>query len=192
MAHHALLFLVVIVPLSFDTFLLSAALGMAGLKKQERLKTSLILTAFEAGMPIVGVAIGNGAGDLAGRYAPYIAAAVIAFAGLLALKPGSDEERENQRMKLLANARGIMIINLGIGISIDELAIGVSLGLLNITLWPAVVFIALQTFFASQIGMRLGSKLSDALQERAQQAAGLMLVAVAVLFVVLKLTGHSL
>lgn len=190
--HHVILFLVVIVPLSFDTFLLSAALGIAGLPKGERLRTSLILTAFEAGMPIIGVLIGSGIGDVAGRYASYIAAAVIGAAGLITLKPGSKEEKEEQRMKLLAKARGIMIINLGIGISIDELAIGVSLGLLHITLLPAIVFIAIQTFLASQLGLHVGGKLSETLQERAQRVAGSMLIGVAILFVVLKATGHSL
>jgi len=128
-----LLLLVVILSLSLDTFLLSATLGLAGLPKRDQLRTSLILAAFEAGMPIVGVLVGQRVGNFIGQFAGYAAALVIGAAGFIALRPGGDEEKEQQRLKLLAHARGIAVIDLGISISVDELAIGFSLGLLHLS-----------------------------------------------------------
>ena len=67
-----------ILPLAIDTFVLGTALGVAGLAKRERLRTSLLLTAFEAGMPVVGFLVGAGLGSIIGQSADYIAAAVLA------------------------------------------------------------------------------------------------------------------
>ena len=48
-----------VLPLSLDTFAVSAALGVAGLSKRERWRLSLVLAGFEAVMPIVGFLAGG-------------------------------------------------------------------------------------------------------------------------------------
>src|SRR5258708_9224788 len=53
-----------LLPLGLDTFALAAALGMAGLEKRDRLRVTLVFTAFEAVMPIAGMLIGRVAGAL--------------------------------------------------------------------------------------------------------------------------------
>ena len=183
--------LALLIPLTLDTFILSAALGVAGLPKHRRLRTSLILAAFEAIMPAVGVLIGEGLGNTLGHFAGYTAAAVIGLAGIILLIPGQKEEKELKRMKLLAHTRGLAIIDLGISISLDELAIGFSLGLLKIPLAAAAVFIGIQAFLASQLGLRLGGHLNERLRDRAEQLGGLVLIAIAILLIGLKLTGEQ-
>ncbi len=161
--HHLVLLLALLVPLSLDTFLLSAALGLAGLPQRQRVRTSLTLAAFEAGMPIIGVLVGQGIGTILGRFVGYTAAVVIGLAGLIALKPGDDADKEQRRLRLLAHARGLAIIDLGLSISVDELAVGVSLGLLHIPLLVAVIFLGVQAFAASQLGRRSGKGQSASL-----------------------------
>ncbi len=189
---HLLILVALLVPLSLDNFVLSAALGLAGLPANQRLRTSLTLAAFEAGMPVIGVLIGQGAGNFLGRFAGYTAAAVIGLAGLIALWPGKDEDKERQRLKLLAHARGLAIIDLGVSISIDELAIGFGLGLLHVPLILAIGFLAVQTFAASQFGLWAGGRLNETLQEGAERLAGVILVIVAIVLIVLRATGHEL
>ena len=58
-----------LLPLGLDTFALAAALGMAGLDKRDRLRVTLVFTAFEAGMPIAGMLIGRAAGAFLGTWA---------------------------------------------------------------------------------------------------------------------------
>lgn len=143
-------------------------------------------------MPIVGVLIGQGIGHVVGHFAGYIAPIVIGLAGLIALKPGKDEEQEQRRLKLLAHTKGLAIIGLGLSISVDELAIGVSLGLLRVPLLVAIVFLGMQSFIASQLGLRLGGRLNETVREGAERFAGLALVIVALVLVALKLAGHEL
>src|SRR5262249_37666689 len=179
-------------PLSLYTFVLSAALGLAGVTAPRGKHTSLILAAFVAGMTVVGMFIGHGVGSLLGRFAGYTAAVVIGIAGFLALRSGQGEDKEEQRLKLLAHARGLAIIDLGISISIDELAVGVSLGLLQVPVVLAIIFLGAQAFAAAQLGLWLGGRLDEALQEGAARIAGLIIIARAIAPVALKGEGHEL
>ena len=176
-----------LLPLALDTFALAAALGMAGLEARDRLRVALIFTAFEAGMPIAGMLIGRAAGALLGAWAGYGAIAFLLLAGALLLRPGQDEDGETRRLKLLAHARGLAIIDLGLSISVDELTIGLSAGLLGFSILLTVLWIGGQAFVATQVGLRLGSRLGEEFRERAEWVAGVALIVVALILLVLKL-----
>jgi len=146
-----------------------------------------VFTAFEAGMPIVGILAGRALGELMGPRAEYGAIFFLLGAGALLLWPRGDEDREERRLGLLARSRGIAVLGLGLGISLDELTIGLSAGLVGLPIAITVAWIALQAFAAAQIGIRLGARIGDRFRERAQWLAGVTLVVVAVILLVLKL-----
>ena len=178
----------VILPLAIDTFVLSTALGVAGLAKSERFRTTLVLTAFEAGMPVVGFAVGTGLGTFIGQWADYIAAIVLAGTGAWILWPRRGEEDEEERkVRLLESARGWAILVLGLSISLDELAIGFGVGLLRLPLILLVTLIAAQAFLAAQLGMRLGSRIAENAREAAEKFAGGLLLMAAGFVIVEKL-----
>jgi manganese efflux pump family protein len=169
-----------IVPLGLDTFAVAAALGMAGLKAGDRTRVSLIFTAFEAGMPLVGFVAGNLAGRAVGNAADYLAIAILIGLGLFMLRPQAEDE--DQRLSLLARTRGLAAIGLGVSISIDELAIGFTIGLLHFPVLVILVLIGVQTFIVTQLGIRLGQRIGERIREGAERLAG---VALALLGVVL-------
>jgi putative Mn2+ efflux pump MntP len=171
----------IILPLTIDTFVLGTALGAAGISKPERLRTSLILTAFEAGMPVVGFLAGAAIGSAIGGWAAYLAAAVLALIGVVMLVTGDGDEDDEQKIRLLETARGWSIVVLGIGISVDELAVGFGVGLLRLPLLLLIALIAVQAFVAAQLGMRLGSRLAESARQAAGRVAGLLLIAAALL-----------
>ncbi len=186
---HVLTIAAFVVPLGLDTFALSAALGVVGLSANERLRASLILTGFEAGMPFVGFLIGSGIGTAVGKYSDYAAAAVLVGVGVFMLWP-RDEEDEGEKVVLLQRARGAAILGLGLGISLDELAIGFGGGLLRLPLLIlTILIIGVQAFLAAQVGMRLGSKLGEDAREWAERIAGMLLIGAGVLVVVEKQAG---
>ena len=176
-----------LLPLALDTFALAAALGVAGLEKRDRLRVTLVFTVFEAGMPIVGILVGRAVGALLGQWAGYAGILFLLVAGFLLLRPGKDEDEEERRLKLLAHARGLAILDLGLSISVDELTIGLSAGLLGLSIAVTVLWIAVQAFLAAQVGLRLGARLGEELRERSEQVAGVALIAVALILLALKL-----
>jgi putative Mn2+ efflux pump MntP len=176
-----------ILPLAIDTFLLGTALGAAGIGRRERLRTSLILTAFEAGMPVVGFIVGAGIGAAVGGWAAYFAAAVLAVIGVVMLRPSDDDVGRN--LRLLASAQGWAILALGLGISVDELAVGFGVGLLRMPFFLLIALIAGQAFLAAQLGMRLGSRLADSARQAAGRFAGILLILAAVLVIAEHVAG---
>ena len=179
-----------LLPLALDTFALAAALGMAGLERRDRLRITLVFTAFEAGMPVMGMLIGRAAGSFLGQWAGYGGIAFLFLAGALLLRPGKDENDETRRLNLLSHARGLAILDLGLSISFDELTIGLSAGLLGLSILLTVLWIGVQAFVATQVGLRLGSRLSEEFRERAEWVAGVALILVALILLVLRITGR--
>jgi putative Mn2+ efflux pump MntP len=92
---------------------------------------------------------------------------------------------------VFANARGAAILGLGLSVSLDELAIGFTIGLLRVPLVPAVVLIAIQAFVVSQLGFALGSRVAERLRENAERLAGVVLIALAAVLLASKLLGFS-
>jgi manganese efflux pump family protein len=176
-----------LLPLALDTFALAAALGVAGLGRQDRLRVTIVFTTFEAVMPIIGILVGRAAGQLLGDWAEYGGIAFLFVAGLLLLRPGKDEDAETRRLNLLTRARGWAVVGLGMSISIDELTIGLSAGLIGLSILMTVAWIAIQAFAAVQFGLRLGSRLGEAARERAEWVAGAMLIVVALVLLGLRL-----
>ena len=168
-----------VLPLGLDTFAVSAALGMRGLPRRERLKVSLLMAAFEMAMPVIGLLVGHALGHAIGGAANWVAVAVLAALGSWMLF--YEEEDEGERAAQLATRGSFAVIALGISISLDELAMGFTIGLLHLSLWFAVVLIGAQAFLFSQLGLRLGSRLNETLRERAERLAGLALLGLAVL-----------
>lgn len=174
-----------VLPLSLDTFAVSAALGVAGLSRRERWRLSLLLAGFEAVMPIVGFLAGGLIGEALGNLADYAAAAVLVGAGLLMFRNGNAEEGLAQRM------RGLVALSVGLSVSLDELAIGLAIGLLRLPILAVALLIGAQALVASQLGVRLGARLGEGLRERAEQMAGGLLIALGLGLFILRMAGHS-
>jgi len=164
-----------IVPLGLDTFAVAAALGIAGLKVQDRLRVSLLFTAFEVGMPLVGFFGGRLVGNVAGGVADYLAILVLIALGVFMVWPKRDDDEE--RLGLLGRTRGLAAIGLGISISMDELAIGFTIGLLRFSIFLVVILIGVQTFVVTQVGIRLGERVGERVREGAERLAGVALAA---------------
>lgn len=168
--------LALLLPLGLDTFAVAAALAIAGLPSRERLRVSALFTAFEAGMPVVGLLLGAAVGRVVGAVADDVAIAALILLGGYMLWP-REEEGEEERLALLARTRGAAVLGLGLSISLDELAIGFALGLLHVPVLPALLWIALQAFAAAQAGLRLGARVGERAREGAERLAGLVLAA---------------
>ena len=128
-------------------------------------------------MPLVGLAIGAPLGRAIGDSADYVAIGVLLAFGLYTLI--GSEAREERTMARFAEARGTAAVLLGLSISLDELAIGFTLGLLRLRAALVIGLIALQALILTQLGLRLGDRLSERLRESAERLAGLALTALA-------------
>lgn len=174
-----------VLPLGLDTFAVAATLGALGTSAATRLHISLLFTAFEAGMPLIGLALGVPLGHAVGSAADYIAIAVLLAFGLYTLVESARDREE--KLSRLARLRGPGALLLGVSISLDELAIGFTLGLLRLPAALVIVLIAVQAFVVTQLGLRLGAGLSELLRDGAERLAGTALTALGVVLLAEKL-----
>jgi putative Mn2+ efflux pump MntP len=175
-----------VIPLGLDTFAVSAALGVLKPSKRERLRISLAMAAFEMGMPLIGLALGHALGTVIGTAADYVAIGVLASLGIWML--AHQDENEGERAVQLLSGSGLMLVAIGISISLDELAMGFTIGLVHLSIWRAVVLIGAQAFVLAQLGLRLGSRISENARENAERLAGIALIGLAALLTFEKLS----
>jgi len=180
-----------VVPLGLDTFAIAAALGMSGLTRRDRLRVTALFTTFEMGMPLVGLVLGAVAGKVAGKAADYVAIAILIALGVFMLWPRRDHQNESERLGLLVRTRGLAAIGLGISISLDELAIGFTVGLFRFPVPLVIALIGLQTLMVTQAGLRLGSRIGEAVRERAEQLAGVVLALLGVVLLAERLFSSA-
>jgi putative Mn2+ efflux pump MntP len=167
-----------VLPLGLDSFAVAAAIGAAGVaaRWRARLRISLIFMVFEAGMPLIGLAAGRGLARVIGPAADYLAAAAVIGLGAWMLFEAS-RDNDDEPAARLAGASGWTTIALGLSISLDELAIGFSLGLARLPVAPVIVAIAILAVVVSQLGLALGQAVSARFREHAEQLAGIALIA---------------
>jgi putative Mn2+ efflux pump MntP len=191
-------------PLCLDTFAVAfAVLGEMRLTRAQRIRVTLLLIAFEAGMPLVGMALGAPLTHLAGspahvyidpyqvgspaeayqlgkvdrthladtvdltfvgRYIlPIVVPVVLGTLGILMLdeslnEDDDDDDDEAGKARALVAARGLSIIGLGIGISLDELVVGFTLSFTGLPVRDVITAIVIQAFLAIMVGQLLGRK----------------------------------
>ena len=120
-------------------------------------------------MPLIGLTLGSSLARVIGDVADYLAAAAVIGVGAWMLTHG-DGDDEQAAGRILAT-HGTAIVALGVSISLDELAIGFSLGLARLPLVPVIIAIGVQALIAAQLGLSLGARISEQLRERAEQVA---------------------
>jgi putative Mn2+ efflux pump MntP len=164
-----------VLPLGLDSFAVAAAVGaMRVTTVWQRLRISLVFVVFEGGMPLIGLGLGAALARGIGQVAGYLAgAAVIAIGAWMLLAEDEDEQDKASR---LATSRGLALIALGVSISLDELAIGFTVGLAHLPVTAVIVAIALEAFIAAQLGLAIGARIGERWRERAEQVAGIALI----------------
>jgi len=164
-----------VLPLGLDSFAVAAAIGAVQVTTaRQRLRISLVFVIFEGGMPLIGLGLGSALARGIGPAADYLAAAAVIGAGAWILLAG--DKNEEDRASRFTSSHGLALVALGISISMDELAIGFSIGLAGVPVAVVIVAIALQAFLAAQLGLALGAKIGERWRERAEQVAGIALI----------------
>jgi manganese efflux pump family protein len=162
--------IILVLSLGIDTFLISTSLGV--LKTKGKLKIAIVFACAEAIMPLIGILIGKGAGLLVGNWASLIGGVLlVGVAAWLIFFEDEDDEEE----KLERNLVGWTLIMTAVSISLDELAVGFSIGFVGVPVALTIIFIALQAFIFTFLGLTFGSRFKRFLGEWSEKVAGISL-----------------
>jgi putative Mn2+ efflux pump MntP len=165
-----------LVPVGLDAFGVSAALAVAGLSRAQRNRTWLALTVSETAMPVAGILVGRPLAAI-GNVVDYLAAAVLLVFAVRMLRDSADDVRA-LGARLQHGMLATVVLALSVGL--DELAIGLALGVLRAPVAPVIAVIAIQSATISLLGLRLGERVGERWREGAERVAGGILALVAI------------
>jgi putative Mn2+ efflux pump MntP len=191
---------VVAVGLGLSNFAAAIGIGTSG---GPRVRVAVVFGLFEAGMPLVGLALGHGAAGSLGGSTRWLGGAILIAVGGYGLAQGrrspwpahspdslhspspahSPDSLHSPRPAHSPSpdsARGWRLVVTGLALSVDNLAAGFALGTYHVPIVLAAVLIGVVSAAMSLAGMELGARLGTAIGRRADLAAGAILVAVGI------------
>ena len=176
----ALLFVAASVGMS--NFAASVAIGVAGVDTRTRLRVGVVFGAFESGMPVLGLVLGEQVADPLGHAARWIAAGLLIAVGGYALVTAvrGARVRAAGEPAVPAQFSHTRLLLSGLALSLDNLVVGFALGTYSTSIATSAVVIGVVSVVLSLIGLELGAKLGKWAGERGEQLAGVMLISVGI------------
>jgi putative Mn2+ efflux pump MntP len=169
--------LLIAVGLAMDAFAVSLGIGATEYANRPRpiFRLAFHFGLFQALMPILGWVAGTKVVDAVSGVAPWIATALLAFVGGRMIRAGLDHEGETHRRD---PSRGGTLVLLSVAVSIDAFAIGLSLAMLNVSIWYPAAVIGVVTASLSLAGLMVGNRLGRVFGKRMEVAGGVILIAI--------------
>ncbi len=113
---------------------------------------------FQAMMPVLGWATGQYAAALVAQVDHWVAFGLLSFIGGRAVWDAISKQEGQERI-LKDPTRGISLVSLSLATSMDAFAVGLSFGMLSVSVWQAAVIIGVITGILTMLGMLFGSFL---------------------------------
>ncbi len=176
--------------LSMDAFAVSISNGLcySPYREKEMLATAFAFGAFQGIMPAIGYFVGTFLGPFIQSADHWIAFVLLGFIGGKMIweavrswdEPASAAPKAFSLRTLLFQA---------IATSIDALAVGISLAIMDVNIFLSAALIAIVTFTCSLIGAHIGKKCSSLLRQKAEILGGVILVGIGIKILVEHLMG---
>ena len=167
----------VAVALGCDATALGLSLGLLCHRFGQMAKLSLSFGLFQFIMPVIGWYFGAILTDLMSQWGPWLAFIMLAFLGL---KMIHDAVRNNDETPPQDPSRWGTLLLLSLAVSIDALGVGLSMGVLHISLWGPALVIGLvatvMTFGALLAGRRLSMRYGARYGKRMCIFGGVVLI----------------
>ena len=166
--------IVLAVALSMDAFAVSIGLGSKHAKKNMSLAimAGIYFGLFQALMPLIGYMGGKGVFSWVEAYAPWVAFFLLLLVGCKMIYESLSEGIEEDIAKITHK----VMLTLAIATSIDAMAAGFSLTILNLNPFIACLTIGLIALVFSAAGVFVGAKSGTWLESKAELFGGIVLI----------------
>lgn len=162
--------------LSMDAFAVSIGLGVKSqnFSKSLALKVALLFGFFQALMPLFGYLASIGLGTFITSIDHWIAFALLGVIGGKMLYESFQEGTEDE----IAVITNKVLLMLAIATSIDAMAAGFTLNLIDVNPFLSMLIIGVVTFVFSFLGVFIGTKGGTFLEDKAEKIGGIILIGI--------------
>lgn len=166
------------VALAMDAFAVALGVGVSvsPLTGRHFFRLGFHFGLFQALMPIIGWLAGRTVQSYIVDYDHWIAFGLLTFVGGHMIYEAFHPEKEERQPG--DPTRGTSLVFLSIATSIDALAVGLSLGMLDITVWFPALVIGLVAGVFTIAGMLIGRKAGDRWGAKVEILGGIVLIAI--------------
>ncbi len=180
--------LLIAISMAMDAFAVCLAAGALQKTQGPRpaFRLSFHFGLFQFVMPVIGWLVGETIEPFIRDYDHWIAFALLAFVGGRMVYSALFTDGEDSHND---PSRGWALVLLSIAVSIDALAIGLSLGVLGILVWYPAIIIGFVTSLLSLVGLRVGGIFGKRLGKPVETIGGLVLVGIGVRILLSHLLG---
>lgn len=160
-------------------------IGVSGIRGSTRVRVAVIFGLFEAGMPLLGLALGDGLASSLGQAARVTGGVTLIAIGLVSLimaRRGAGRETGPEGSTGATGSRrswglGRVVVS-GLALSADNLAAGFALGSFHTSLPVAAAVFGGVSAAMSLAGLELGAKIGSAAGDRSEMVASGLLIAI--------------
>jgi putative Mn2+ efflux pump MntP len=171
--------LLVALALGMSNFAAAIGIGISGVDARTRWRVGLVFGLFEAGMPIVGLAVGRGLADTLGSASRWIGAVLLIATGAHALWQTLHATTEEAGEAPGDQPLGRLLLT-GLALSVDNLAVGFSLGAYDVNLATAAAVMGAVSIALSLLGLELGARIGEKTGRRGELLGGVVLIGVGI------------
>ena len=167
--------IIIAVGLAMDASAVCLAAAAAGFAKDARAKfrLSFHFGLFQFLMPVLGWLLGISFVSHFKAFDHWIAFFLLAFVGIRMIREGMDKSSAIQKKD---PSRGMTMVMLSVATSIDALAVGLSLAMLDVNIWYPSAIICVITAGMSFLAIKIGTKLGRMFGKRMEIFWGLILI----------------
>ena len=170
------------VALAMDAFAVSIASGVSlrTVSARQTFRLARHFGLFQAMMPVIGWSAGFTIRSRIEAYDHWVAFALLVFVAQGMLRSAFKEESVDADAK--DPTKGMTMVMLSVATSIDALAVGLSLSMINVSIWTPALIIGLVAGVFTTVGMHLGKMIGNMAQlsRWAEMTGGIVLLAIGV------------
>jgi putative Mn2+ efflux pump MntP len=175
--------LLLAVALGLSNLAAAVGIGVSGIGGRTRVRVAVVFGLFEAGMPVLGLALGHGLAAGLGQAARWAGGAVLTTVGVVSLilaRRGAARDRAPVPGRDGRPWRTGRIAASGLALSADNLAAGFAVGAYHTGLAAAAAVFGAVSVAMSLAGLEMGARIGAAAGDRSELVASAMLIAVGV------------
>lgn len=177
------------VTLSLDALAVSVTNGITvqGFRKRHAFLIGAYFGFFQFLMPLIGWVLGSGASKWIEPVDHWVAFALLSFIGGRMVYASFQTHEDHEPPQIYLTHQKLLMQ--AIATSIDALAVGVSLAVMDVNIWLSCGIIGVVAFTFSVIGALAGAKLGNLFRKRSELVGGLVLIGIGIKILIEHLTA---
>jgi len=181
--------LLIAIGLAMDCFAVSLGVGTAGTARDPRSTFRLFFHfgLFQAGMTLLGWLAGKTVVSYISTIDHWVAFGLLVFVGVRMIRGGLSKEAPEPAIP--DPSRGMTLVMLSVATSIDALAVGLSLALMEVNVFWSAVLIGGVSAALSLVGLTLGNQLGMRFGKTMEVIGGIILIGIGLRVLVTHLIG---